>query len=106
MAEISVPGTRRDNEGVVAKPLLSDQYQPLCGVNARNRLHKHGGIGLSVKNRADRSRDRIGRQRSRGHLIEQRLEQMIVVPIYQRDIDWRSSEGTCRRQPSEPAAND
>ena len=58
-----------------------------------------------MKNRADRSRDGVRCQPGGGHLIEQRLEQMIVVPINHRDIDGRSSECARRRQSAKAAAD-
>src|SRR5689334_4179920 len=61
---------------------------------------------LSPQDRADRGRDGIGRQRSGGHLIEQRLEEMVVVPVDQGDVDWHPRKGARRRQSPEATTED
>src|SRR5262249_39813471 len=56
---------------------------------------------LRPEDRADRGRNGIGRQRSGGHLIEQRLEQMVVVPVDQSDVERNPRKGARRRQSPE-----
>ena len=44
-------------------------------------------VALRAQDRAQRLRDLAGRQRSRRDLVEQRLEQVVVPPIDQGDVD-------------------
>jgi len=55
---------------------------------------------------ADRRGDLPGRQHARRHLVQQRLEQMVVATIDQRDVDGSVGEHPDRRQPTEAAADD
>src|SRR5690606_4028768 len=41
-----------------------------------------------------------------GHLVEQRLEGVVVVPVDQHDLDRRVSQPTHRRQSRKAAADD
>src|SRR6185369_452862 len=55
---------------------------------------------------ADRPRDLAARERGRGHLIEQRLKQMMVAAVDQRDLDRRARQPVGRLQPAEAGADD
>ena len=55
---------------------------------------------------ADRRRDVAGRQRRRRHLIEQRLEQVVVVAVEERDAHRRTLQRLRGREPAEAAADD
>ena len=46
------------------------------------------------------------REHARRHLVEQRLEQVMVRPIDNRHVDRRAAEGLRRPQPAEPRADD
>ena len=72
-------------------PLLSHptpQLQPLRRRDVRPRRRRdvreqHRDVLLPAQHPADRRRDVAGRQRGRGDLVEERLEQMVVVAIEQ-----------------------
>ena len=55
---------------------------------------------------ADRPGDVAGRERGRRHLVEQRLEQMVVVPVDQRDLGRRAGQGARHLEPAEAGAED
>ena len=55
---------------------------------------------------ADRRRDVAGRQRRGRHLVEQRLEEMVVMPIEQRDAHPFAAQDFRGREPAESAADD
>ena len=59
-----------------------------------------------AKHPADRRRDIAGRQRGRGHLIQQRLEQVVIVAVDERDADRRTRERARGVQAAETAAED
>ena len=56
-------------------------------IDTRHLRQDHARVLLPTKNAANRRSD-IGRRQARGRdLIEQRLEQMIVVPIDDDDVE-------------------
>ena len=67
---------------------------------------QHRDVLLLAQDPADRRRDVAGRQRRGRHLIEQRLEQVVVVAIEQRDPDRRAGERARRVEAAESAADD
>src|SRR5262249_29088118 len=61
---------------------------------------------LPAQDPPNRRRDIARRQGRRGDLIQQRLKQMVVVPIEERDLDIRTSQRARHVQPAEAAADD
>ena len=53
-----------------------------------------------------RRRDLTGREDAGRDLVQQRLEQVVVAPVDQRDVDRQLSEEPARRQATEAAADD
>jgi hypothetical protein len=51
------------------------------------------GIPLLSEDRSDRNGDIGGIQTSRGNLVQERLEQMVVPSVDDRDVDRSISEG-------------
>src|SRR3989454_7326321 len=63
-------------------------------------------VGGSAQDGPQRDRD-VGRvQRSRGDLVEQRLEEVVVAPVEQRDPHGAVGERPCGVEPAETAAHD
>ena len=54
----------------------------------------------------DRRRDLTGRKQARCHLIQQGLEQVVVAPVDQGDIDRLAAQPPGGGQPAEPTTND
>ena len=48
--------------------------------------------------------DGAGREDAGGHLVQQRLEEVVVAPVDERDVDVGRSEQTGRGQAAKPAA--
>ncbi len=94
-------GACRDDQMIEidAKPFRSDLVS--FEVDMRNPGQDHGGILLVAKNPPDRGGDVGGRQAGGSHLIEQRLKQMIIVPIdhdhVERRIPQRLGGGKARK---------
>ncbi len=64
------------------------------------------GVRLPAQHAAQRRRDLALGERAGGHLVEQRLEQVMVRPVDEGDGDRCAAEGPGGRQAAEPAADD
>src|SRR5581483_6749556 len=62
------------------------------------------GVLVAAEDAADRRADFAGRERAGRDLIEERLEEMEVAAVDERDVDRRMSEIARRIEPAEPAA--
>ena len=58
---------------------------------------QHLDVGLAAQDVADRRRDVAGRQPGRRHLVEQRLEEVVVAPVDHDDVHARASQGAAPR---------
>ncbi len=85
MAEIRMRRAGRDHQEVERDRSSLGPHHAFCGIDADDFRHEHGRVFLPAQNVADRPGDLGGRQSRRRHLIEQRLEAMIVLPVDQRD---------------------
>ena len=63
-------------------------------------------LSLAAQHPADRRGDVARRQAGRGHLIQQRLEDVVVVAVDQRHAHRRAPERLGGNQPAEAAADD
>jgi hypothetical protein len=66
----------------------------------------HAGMSLVAKDIADRRRDRALREDPGRDLVNERLEQVVRVAIYDRDCDGFAPEPLRGEQPSEARAHD
>jgi hypothetical protein len=96
VAEIRVVGTRRDDQEIVSEALLANQDGAARGIDSGHRFHENGRIMLRAKDRANWGGNGVGRQRRGGHLVKQRLEQVVVVPVDQGNVDRNPRKGACR----------
>src|SRR5580704_15610730 len=92
MAEIAGTHSGRDHQEVVLE--LSTANSGANGLDgARPRVdaldlgQQHGEIFLLCLELPDRRRDLGWRQNSGGDLVEERLKNMMIAPIDQRDVD-------------------
>ena len=66
----------------------------------------HTDVLLLVGELPDRSGD-LGRRKNRGrHLIEQRLEDVVIAPVDQNDVRIAAFQGASRGDPGKSAADD
>jgi hypothetical protein len=71
------------------------------GIDAGNPIEQHGYVFLFAQNSTYRPRD-IGRRKAGGgDLVQQRLEEMVIVLVDQRDIDIGFSKATNGKQPAD-----
>jgi hypothetical protein len=75
-------------------------------VEAGDLGQQHADVRVALEDRAQRVGD-LGRgQRAGRHLVGQRLEEVEVAPVDERDLDIRPGEPQRRLQASEAAADD
>ena len=75
-------------------------------VDAGHLAEHHIDVLRARQNAADRRGD-IGRRKAGGrHLVEQRLEQVIIVPVDHRDVEGAAGERFRGGQPAKPGTDD
>jgi hypothetical protein len=78
---------------------------PRLGIDADDRGQKRRDLRAAAQQMADRSRDLRWRERGGRHLIEERLEQMMVAPVDDSDADRLPSETVNRFQTAEAGSH-
>ena len=106
VAEVVRAAARRDDEVVVLELAVAQDHQPARGVDRGRLGEPDAEVALLSQNPADRRRDVAGREPGGRDLIEQRLEDVMVVPVDERDVDRRLRERLGGAQAAEPAADD
>ncbi len=107
VAKVAVGRTGCDDEIVVGDVCCAIQaYVTLCGVDGGDFAHQHGDVLLPAKNMAYRRGDGRPGQACGGHLIQQRLKQMMVTAVDQRDLHGLAGECLGRFKSAEAAADD
>jgi hypothetical protein len=70
-------------------------------------IHEHDpGIALLGQHAAQRGRDQARRQNAGGHLVEQRLEQVVVRAVHHRQVHVGGGERAGDVETAEPADDD
>ena len=106
VAEIGVGRAGSQHEIVVGNVDGVGVHDALAGVDAANLRHQHGGILLLAQDVADRPGD-VGRRQRRGrHLVEQRLEAMVVLAVEHGHVDGGARERFRGFEPAEARADD
>ena len=83
------------------------QHDPFSGgVDAHCLRQHHGDVLLPPQHAPQRDRDVRRAQRGRRHLVEQRLEQMMVAAVDERDPHVRTAQRTSRVEAAEAATDD
>ena len=108
MTEVGVRRAGRDDQIVVVRATPSASVQALrrAGSIATDIAEQHFDVALTAQDPADRRRDVAGRQRRRRHLIQQRLEDVMVAAIDERDPHRRPPQRARGVQAAEAAADD
>jgi hypothetical protein len=105
VSEIMVLGPGRQDEIVISQLAVAEQH-PLAGhVDIDNLGQKYAGVLLPLEDVAQRGGN-VGRAQAAGsHLVEQRLKQVKVAPVEQRDPHRRLAQGQGGIQAPEAAAD-
>jgi hypothetical protein len=105
VAEVAVSRAGREDQPVVGERLAVFQHHLAHrDVDALRLAVQHGHVLLAGERAADRLGDRR-RGQSRGrHLVEQRLEQVVVGAVDQRHVHRRRGQRAGRPQAAEAAA--
>ena len=104
VAEIRMGRTRRHDQRVVIDRAVGQDDALRRDVHAGGLGQHHGHVRLVAEDPSDRRGD-VGRaQRGRRHLVEERLEQVVVRPVNDRDPHRGAPELRgplpCRRNPT------
>ena len=75
-------------------------------IDALNLSQQHAEVLLFRLKLTDRRRYLGGRQNGGGDLVQERLKDMVITPVDQRDLDIGSLERPCCRDAGETAADD
>ena len=81
------------------------QFAPL-EINVGGFGHQHANITVALEDRTQRVGDLAGRQRARGDLVGERLEQMEVAPVDEGDLRGRPPQLERSLETAKPAPND
>jgi len=106
-AEVGVSGAGREDQPVVRERTSALEHH-VAGVrkDRTNAVEQHADVLRASQDRPDRRRD-IGGGQGRGRdLIQQRLKDVVVAPVDQRDVDVSPREPLGRGEPAEAAADD
>lgn len=107
VAKIRVRGTRSHDQVVVAEGVAAVQRDGLRGrVDVFDRRQQHPQPRLLSQDPPDRRGNVTRRQPGRRHLIQQRLEDVVIEPIDQRHLAGHVLKAARRRKARKPAADD
>jgi hypothetical protein len=92
-----------DDEVVVGDLVAVEAHRAVREVDGGDFAEDHRDVG-TAHDAADRRGDVARVEHRRRHLVEERLEDVVVTPIDQRDVDRRLSQPARRLEPAEPPA--
>lgn len=100
MAEIAGHPTKRKHKVIVRKRRGGQRDSAACEVKSADFVQHYLNMFARRQNGANGLRDFWRRQSGCSHLIEQRLKQVTVAPIYHCDISTGKGEALAKRQPA------
>ena len=106
VAEVVMGRAGGDDQLVVRHLAVTEPHAAPLDVDRLDLAEQHPGVLLPGHHRAQRRGDLARRQAAGGHLVEQRLEEVEVAAVDQRDRDRRALERARRVEPAEAAADD
>ena len=111
VAEVRLPGAGGDDQAVVRdlEVVTGERrrvHDPAIQVEAGHLGELDAHVLRPAQDVPQRRRDLTGREDAGRDLVQQRLEQVVVAAVDQRDVDRQLSEEAARRQPAEAAADD
>ena len=111
MPEVGVRAPSRDHQTVVRQrqlPAVRGQstHDPAIQIQVLHLGQHDARVGLFPDHAAQRRRDEAIWQDPGGDLIQQRLEQVVIGPVHDRDVDISAGQGTRNPDSAEPATDD
>jgi hypothetical protein len=102
---------RRHHQRVVADRVAlaaaaTEHHAAQLQVEARHLAEHDAGVALALEDRPQRRGDLPRGERTRGDLVEQRLEEMEVPAVDQRDVDAGPPQAPHRLEAGEATADD
>ena len=102
-----------DDQCVVAEPFRRRHRRDgaeaqLAGVEVEvgDLSQQDADVAVALEDRAEGIGDLAGRKRSSRDLVGERLEEMEVAAVDERDLDWRTAQLQDRLQAAETSADD
>ena len=105
VSEVRVGRPGGDDQEVVVDHAVGQEQAIALAVHADGLREQHFDVLLPAENPADRRGDVARRERRHRHLIQQRLEHVMVAPIDDRDLHRLTSKRAGRVQPTETSAD-
>jgi hypothetical protein len=111
VSEVAVAGTRRENQIVVFDSDVGtvhgvDEHASPIGIHAGHFAEDHRRVGLLPQNSANRRCDLSRAQNGCRDLVQQRLKQMVILPVDEDDLGVGLAERFPSGQPAEATADD
>ena len=107
VTEVRVLRSGRDDQPVVVERAAVGELDASRGdIDARRIREQHSHVPDAAQDPADRRGDVAGRERRGRDLIQQRLEDVMVTAIDQRDANVRVAKSASSGQPAKAAADD
>ncbi len=109
--EIGIRAPGRDHQTVIRqrqRPAVRGHraHNPSVQIQVLDIGQHDARVGLLPDHAAQRRRNEAIRQDSGSDLIQQRLEQVVIGPVYDRDVGIGAGQGTRHPDPAEPATDD
>src|SRR5882672_3457086 len=104
MAEIAGATAQSQHEVIIAQRALFEENLPLVQIKAGNGLQQHRDLGPFRQYRADGLGNFGGGEARRSHLIEQRLEQIMICAIDNRYLRLATAKMLAECEPAEARA--
>ena len=105
--EVVVPRAGRYDEAVVLEPRAAvEHHTAALEVEARHVAEDDASVALALEQSAQRRGDLRGGERAGRGLVQQRLEEMEVALVDERDLDRRPAKPAHRLEAGEAAADD
>ncbi len=96
----------RDDQRVVGQRFATIDHDPTSDqIETGDRGHTHGHIGLATNDPPHRVGDVVGMEARRRHLVQERLERVVVAGIDEGDGDPAIGQTSGHPQPAEPGAD-
>jgi hypothetical protein len=95
-----------EDQGIVGELTVLEKDSPAGQVHPFGLRQEDRHVSRIAQDRADRARDVRRRQPRRGHLVEERLEQVMVSAVHDGDANGMAGQPARRVQTAEAAPDD